>query len=1824
MKPYFFLQFITFILLLTSPLQAQTTVTNLTVLNHGVAGGTSELINADGLDSDVINGPTNRHYIRAEADVTFANSGDYIVVFDLLDPSNSVKATVTASFNGVTAGSDVTAQVDIPAPTTQLDALVFHRVRARARFFNGKAPPFGPYTTQATATEPTGRRYRHFHSIASTDAPLHVLGEVTGVNATGSRVIFAGASGLEAWPVNVDFTLRRYDKWGSFFVASDDVAVTIEFEVRRSDGQIVPLVAGSAFHTISVPSWQVIGGIKSPSVVPLTRQLLVDPLGQIDSIGFTYTIKARITHVDAPGVTLASAQLSSAVEKLAQFNGVVRFGAPSGVTSTVISLAASPLRVNPGSNFGWDLLVNPEGGLLTGVARTFGNATLRVQLQPSGEAHYSDPVLKLPLSGPVPDNATMGNVAFSRGPVQLGINGLKADVTVRLPAGSGYTTSLSNTLLDSSFTVNNVTLGQGLLPETSLVWTPGGQIYLHEETKPVFYGAASLTWQASQGKFDLGGPITMHSVHRFYLDELDSNPNVPGAQKVKPSNDGYWRHVDGGVGAVSISAGPGGAARVDAQNIVITASKSFFAHHPKNSVIAWTLEGSITLDDDQPVPASSTLNGVNFIPVLYAQHCQDTLEECAGAGTTFAGYSMIPGGNTLHFTPNGGLHAAGTIFGAHKLGWGRLNAGSPVVHEMQAAFTAANFFMGGHFLRENSPAAILGAGPGHISNTGVNPANLSVLDAPGTVSYTTGSGDYPGMNVRASGAADTGKQMISRLGGQPSEAYTLAANSKFYVRWSGVSGVQQAVGGVELPLPALFGFPAQIDTFGLSWLSNKNLLSRTDGQLTVVPPADINFPFNDLTFTCLGAPSTAGMAGGALNRTLTYWNAPIRIFGLDFVPANSCDPSAGCLALACSLSAQNVPVPLVGTLGLRPDGQITAPDQADNCGIDSEFVLPAVTQISGPRRSAAEPPSSYAFTPVRLAYLNTESEDNRPAGPERVGFWSLAGTVDVPFFENLQVHGHTSANPAAPTSELHLMGGYSSGINTFFNNPSFDGSHAARPAGLDIASYRNSSGHRTHAKQTWLDIFEMDYPLSWSSARRSFRGAASSNVNLFVLTAQSQVDYLDPHHANLSFGVQYEGLPRISVSNALFNAIDEETGVASSIVEAAGQQVFDHLEGGVDAFADLLSDQADRMLGEVVDQLIDPGLNEFVDVVKDTAGSAIAANQDVRLAVKAKVDEYLRPVGAAPAPVGGGGSGFASPSPPPITPLQNTLAGFVGTVSAPSGLVPAVNLKLDAIDGSLFAIAGNAGEVGNPLPGGAAGLLGRSGLDQFSPRLNASTLITSLVGDLAPQFTPNIQGVNINGYLDEASSSLDQIKTSLDQIRASVLALKGGLAANQDFLTELTSFQLQLDNLLLDVSPDSFLNSLADAVQAEIDRAFDRVEENLLTEAEAEAYVEGLREQIKARVRRELRDRLMASAVIENMRTAIRERLQVVHLAFREGVDAAFEEINAVIRKALSAQLAELDNELNNYGAKINEVIKSGRLAGHAHIEDDSLRELRLDARIELGVPQEDPFRFDGFFRFQQLNANGPGGCPDPVQGQISSANFAEITLGARNASLEWITPGMKANITGQLGFKTDVSPVIPISVGGSFEMTAGTLKFATAEVEKLRGTLKVGIAPDLSGFGENYLGLAGSVRLSGSGLEGGMFIGRSCTMDPINLINPQLGSILGEGGFAGGYVFGAGRIPIVDFGCLFNVSAGVGLGAFYSVPGPTWGGLAQLSASGEALCLINVRGSVDLIGVKRGDDFRFSGQGRITGKAGLCPFCKRFRKTVGFTYQNGDWDADY
>ena len=112
---------------------------------------------------------------------------------------------------------------------------------------------------------------------------------------------------------------------------------------------------------------------------------------------------------------------------------------------------------------------------------------------------------------------------------------------------------------------------------------------------------------------------------------------------------------------------------------------------------------------------------------------------------------------------------------------------------------------------------------------------------------------------------------------------------------------------------------------------------------------------------------------------------------------------------------------------------------------------------------------------------------------------------------------------------------------------------------------------------------------------------------------------------------------------------------------------------------------------------------------------------------------------------------------------------------------------------------------------------------------------------------------------------------------------------------------------------------------------------------------------------------------------------------------------------------------------------------------------------------------------------------------------------------------------------------------------------------------------------------------------------------------------------FTGVYAYGEGRMPLVDYGCTFNVVAGVGLGAFFFTEGPEVGGRAHLEVKGEALCALSIKGDIDLVGSASADHgLRMKGTGKLKGKVGWCPCCVKFRKKVTINYANGEYSADY
>lgn len=1799
------------VLVMTGGLQAQT-VNSLQVLDRGNQNTSTYLIAADAVDGVA---ETNRHGVRCSSSVTFPAAGTYRLHYQLLNAADEKVAEFIKNLGSLTAGQTVADTAEITQFPTRLSSqsLLRLRVQVARREPTGGQPPFDfVWLPQTSDVEATGRTYFHFPSTNPSDSARNVIADMTGATLAVRRWLVDTVSGAEHVHAAGGLRLIRYDGWESAVNPAGEVAVKLRLELcRASDNAVVmleneqgqPVSYMEKDYSLTVAPWVVQNGIKVPATATLVDASLLDlRLNPADWLDYDeeYYVRLTAVHEETPGQPWVDGEFFETARSLFyHFNGRLLFG---DINTEFTALNGS-VTVQNSAGPTLSLPVAAGAGYITGTPTwTYGNgAGLTVDLKPGGTAVYGG-ASAVDVQGPVAERKLLNGVQYTRESLILGQNGLRGQVSVWLPAGCGYTGTLQgNVLMNRLGPTPGTALNQELEPTAPLAFSGSPKFFVHEETKPFKIEASQISWNPALGRFSLSGAV-VHSLRRSLMDALQTVPGLANELKTKSSNDSYWNEAETINTAPYIQAGPTGAAQLYA-TVGLRNGRTFATHFPRGTSISYGT-GSVQIQADALVPSTSTLEGVAGVTVPYGRHCTEVQEACPGAGESLAYYRINPDSSRLRFTPDGGLHGSGATAFSHLVSWGMLNDTAPAAHAAVTPFERGNFLMSGHFL----PATLLpfhfGLTSAYIHLRGVSPANLTQSELPGSVAYQDGSGDYAGMNLRASGG-DSGTSFRSRLGGSLSEDYSLTPNSKFYLRYGGVSGVQQAPGGLASATGTLMGYQVTFSSFGLGWLSNENVVSRTDGLLVVQAPADFTLPFDDLQFTCLGAPTHSRVAGGSFQEDLLYWNAPFQALGIEFVQEGICDPAAGYLTVAMSLAAKNVSAPLVGSAGFMPDGQIIRP--ADHrAEIRSEFPLPAVLKVDGPKRNSDSPAETYSFTPTRPAYLNHEAADTRPSGADRMGFWNLVGLMDVPFFEDLRVHAHTSANPAEPLAALHVTGGW----GNLFTEREFDGAHAGF-TGASPAAYRSGEIHRTRARQHWLGLLQFDYPLQWNSARRTFKSPTAVKRPLLILEAEHRVDYLSPRQTEISFGVEYTGLPRISISNALTNVVDENLGVAASIARSAGDQVLAGIESGVGGFSDLLADRMDALVKEALDGVIEPGLDAFASQVRLAAAEAVAGQQDVRLAVKAVVDAYLRPTGnaeAAAAPVGA-----------PLVPVAVPLSSLFGDVSAPAGLVPSLNLRLGGIETSIHAFAGDAGQVGNPLPG--AGVLGR---DAFGSRAVLDSLVQNLVGDLAPQFATVIQAAPRFTFIHEAESTLAQIQAAFGDIRKSVSGLRRQLDADlpdHAFLDQFNDLQAQLD---LDLET-LVLNAVADAVQAYLDEVLAQAACTYPAQADLNAYLDRLREDLKIRVRQELLSRVMTTPAIRGVQTALRARLQGVHLAYREAVDAAFEEVNQIIRRALASHLTGLDDAVSGFGEGLADVLKTGRVTGHAHIQEDALRELRLDARIEMGIPDDNPMRFDGFVRFQQMNSVGPGGGVDV--GSPPPVSAGEVTLGARGAALEWLTPGVKADVEATVGFYVPGDVPVPISFGGKFE-TLGSMGFGGAEVTDVKGTVKVGLAPTGPGGalrpGENYVGLAGAVRLSGSGLEGCIFLGKAATLEPIEFLNPQLGDVLGQGAFTGGYVFGAGRIPIVDFGCLLNLSAGVGAGIFYAAEGPTWGGQMHMSASGEALCVISVRGDVDLIGVKRGDDFRFSGQGRIRGKVGVCPLCKRFNKTVRFTYQGGSWDADY
>ena len=993
-------------------------------------------------------------------------------------------------------------------------------------------------------------------------------------------------------------------------------------------------------------------------------------------------------------------------------------------------------------------------------------------------------------------------------------------------------------------------------------------------------------------------------------------------------------------------------------------------------------------------------------------------------------------------------------------------------------------------------------------------------------------------------------------------------------------GLHDAVNGTFPSNATLFGYHFSFSNYGLSFLSNLNVISRTNGEIVLPAPSNFQLPMEKISFTCRGSIKEAKVAGSASSRELDYWNVDFRPLAIRFLADNACNPADSRLVVAMETSAAHLNEPLFGKVGFHPNGQIIRP--SDNyANITSEFALPGKFTFNGPGTE------KYEIVGVRGAYLNHAASN--PSGP---GFWNVAAAVNVPFFEDLKTHVHFSGDADATSSPVYIMGGWAksgsgtptrgwatgpNGFANFFTSEAFDLAHDGFPTAVGLPTYRNLSetnaphaeSYLCRAQQSWLDAVNFDYPLDWSSSGRSFTGHRVHKNDLFVLNVEHQVDWLTGENAKISFGAQYDGLPKIHVANFFNKHADQALKDIESFVTATSDDVFNKFTGGVDDLAEMLNDQVDGL----VDGVLDKGIDQFHDAFCQAIQNAL--NQVGPNTCQQVINQYIR-----------------------NGPLKNALNNIASAANQPSSILNAIDQRLISADQSIAAITGQLAN-GNAFPNSMLG-----DLDQAGNNINAfvMALISQHLGNVAQNVGVDSIADAIQNVVNGAKPQLNQLVNQLKSIQQSIQQVRNQLAQAGAIVQQIQQIVQNASNQI-----NAVCNEVADALEKYACSILEQDIPNFIN----------LKHKLRDTLKQKLKDFLYAKTFISDIHKAIKDKAYEIKAAYDEAIDSVFAQIRNIVIGVVGKHIANAEAKINKMIGGIGDKMGAGKIDGFAHINGNSIKLLRLDAEFSWKVPEE--LRYTGYLQIKELDSTGPNGCSPPGQ------PLTEVTCGANNIPLKWISKGVKANIGGRFTFQQSQGVTLPLGFGGSLEMTEGEIKVGTLLIQKFAAAAMFGIDNPLTPTNEleAYLAANVGVKFDNYKLGGALFLGRTCTLAPIAMVDPDAAAIIGNPPFTGGYCYAEGWFPLFNGGKVFNLSIGAGVGVFYFAEGPTYGGRLMGAVSGELLELLQVTGRMDLIGVKSGDDFRFRGTGKVTGSIGPCDACVEFSKGFRATYLNNSWDLD-
>lgn len=1651
------------------------------------------------------------------------------------------------------------------------------------------------------------RRFWHFTSTNPAGNKRNVLARIRQIQWSKRHALRSGTSAPQrSFQALVEIEIRRYDAWDQATPATNGV----EFRLinRLLDSFNTDTFALASGNTVTVNEVIALDqfaehptlGIPVPSQRVVGLYVDLEPAAQLPTVTEEFLVRSNLLHIETANTTTYvndNTNFTSPGVPLLHFNGdlvaagtlavfqMTSLGSGSD-SSDNLDTGGSHRQTAPRVLTG-QLKLNPE--FFLGGVIPINGVPLTARLYNDGRAEIASSYLDIAIP---PDKTTApagGNLTFARSKLRFSPAGLASDIALNLPKGMAVRDAVDaqSRVFSSSLTTAQAPLVPGFLtPIGPVVFTPvNGAYAITEETKPFELFCTSISWAVATGVLTPGptpGSFPrLRYVRHAEMEFLNTSP-LTADEKILRSNEGYFHHLQPTpLTDPTFSADTNGNA-LSHGSIAFNAGH-FHTHFPYDTRVAWQQTGTLTFANDLPVPATSSLADSGIITLPFARDC---LPPEVGCGTIDDALAKIdPGTAPLGFTADGGLAVAGPLIlnaSRRDLVMGYIDAlttdpATPVFAHDTSIFTTASFLSAGHFLSGQTYTGDPLDGPAALLNSGFAPTAPSTPERPATAAYSTGNADYPGLNYRVA-QEPTPPTARSVLGGVTTPVYTLGPRSKYYLRQSGVTGIHEPAANPFTAPVEIYGYQFEFDQFALSFLSSQVHDSRTSGSLDIpdpaTPSAGFTVAFNPLLFSCLGALTTATLDGGPFTHRLSYWNADIRALAASFTPKRGadCDPGAAFFTLGVEASASNIAEPLAGALLFHPNGDfVTAADPLAPLGHDSRFSVPTTLTVTGPGDE------SYLFSPLHSAYLNRHSEADPAFQSAAQGSMNLLGLLDVAFFEPPPVHLITGARKNNTTDLIHLTAGWTDSGQTLDSADRFDLAHRARPPSATLTNYQQTTlpAWRPHAVHDWLDVIDFDYELRWDTAARAFRSWAPVSNDFLVLNTRHKLQHLSAHTAELDFGAALD----IQVPEINLGALTRATPLYGALHSVA-DKVTDTLLDGLDA--------SDRLLNDLVDDFYDDVFTVTIDPITDALADGIL-QIDEDLAIDAQLDALLNPAFTNVA------SQFKTASALPATAaaaidedigrMQLAIRSLIGTVELDAAGNPLLeNPVLEDPEDS-------TGRGRSTRPG----IFSNSGTPANPEYAIATNVLTSALATLDPGTSANliaaIGAPALDSTLDSAfaekAATIEQVKSSLVSLHNALGTVRSSGALTTELTALFTSSSAEIDGFLAEAKADLRASILARRVSA------------------------WSRDELNTLIRNAIRDKFNASVLVSAFHTVLRSQVYELDAAMRSGIDSAFAQINRIILDLLD-EFLPVDGPLRAFLGDLAGSAASGKIDGYARINGDALRTLRLDADFECSLP--DPFAFNGYLEINQLDSTGSDTCGFGAPGDF----ITEVKLGADDVKVGWQGKELRFDVDTKFTFNPAEATRL-VGMAGAFEMTSGAIDFEAFKINELGAAAAFGLA-------ENYLAAKVGLLFNGDTMRGGIFFGRTCSLDPLLLVDPDVAKVLPAPNptLTGIYGYGQAFIPIVNVGCLFNLSANAGAGIFAFQEDNTIGGKMLVGASARAICAVNVGGEIVLVGVKAGNDFNFLGSGRIYGSAGVKPLKVSFDKKVTLTYKNQKWDYDY